>query len=522
MLFCAGPHPWERQAGDGNASIGHHQEKAMSDSAIPSSFSILISGLSFLESPRWRAGRLWLSDFYTHQVIACDMVGRVEKIAELPHQPSGLGWLPDGRLLVVSMRDRKLMRREAHGRLLVVSMRDRKLMRREADGRLLVHADLSALAGGHANDMAVDRHGNAYVGNFGFDLMGGGPVRSAQLARVAPDGQVVAVAYDLRFPNGIVITPDGQTLIVAETLGNRLSAFATADDGSMGARADWAKFGPLPEGSDLQAVKEQIEVAPDGVALDDAGAVWLADAIGPRVLRVARGGRVLQEVSTGRAMRAYASALGGPDGRTLFLCVAPDSDEQARKAAREAAVWYLPVNVAGGGGGGGGGGVGGVGGGVGGGGFGAAGRGGARRRAPGSAGQPRRQRPARMAALAHQFLRHRGGDDAPALLAALGAEVDDPVGLGDHVQVMLYDHHAVAGIDQAVQHADQLVDIGHVQAHRGFVQHVEGVRRFLPPAGDVVAHLAQFGHQFDALRLAPAERGRGLAECQITQAHVLQ
>src|SRR6218665_2199656 len=117
------------------------------------------------------------------------------------------------------------------------------------------------------------------------------------------EGQVVAVAYDLRFPNGIVITPDGQTLIVAETLGNRLSAFAIADDGSLGARADWAKFGPLPEGSDLQAVKEQIEVAPDGVALDDAGAVWLADAIGHRVLRVARGGRVLQEVSTGRAKR---------------------------------------------------------------------------------------------------------------------------------------------------------------------------------------------------------------------------
>src|SRR6218665_957193 len=397
MLVCAGPHPWERQAGDGNASIGHHQEKAMNDSAIPSAFSILISGLSFLESPRWRAGRIWLSVFYTLYELAGDIAG----------------WLGDGWLVVVSMGDRRLMRREA-------------------DGRLLVHADLSALAGGHANDMAVDRHGNAYVGNFGFDLMGGGSVRSAQLARVAPDGQVVAVAYDLRFPNGIVITPDGQTLIVAETLGNRLSAFAIADDGSLGARADWAKFGPLPEGSDLQAVKEQIEVAPAGVARDDAGAVWLADAIGHRVLRVARGGRVLQEVSTGRAMRAYASALGGPDGRTLFLCVAPDSDEQARKAAREAAVWYLPVNVpaagwaaagapapamaAGGAGG-----------------TGADRRrlcaawpGGALRRAPGSAGQHRRQRPARMAALAHQFLRHRGGDDAPALLAALGAEVDDP------------------------------------------------------------------------------------------------
>src|SRR6218665_92350 len=196
MLVCAGPHPWERQAGDGNASIGHHQEKAMNDSAIPSAFSILISGLSFLESPPRRAGRVWVLGCFTH-----------------------------------------------HGRG-------------------------GGVGGGGAG------------GGGGVEWGGGGA-----------DGQVVAVAYDLRFPNGIVITPDGQTLIVAETLGNRLSAFAIADDGSLGARADWAKFGPLPEGSDLPAVKEQIEVAPDGVALDDAGAVWLADAISHRVLRVARGGR---------------------------------------------------------------------------------------------------------------------------------------------------------------------------------------------------------------------------------------
>ena len=288
-------------------------------------FATLISGYSFLEGPRWRDGRLWLSDFYTHQVFTTDMDGHVEKVADVPNQPSGLGWLPDGRLLIVSMRDRKLLRRET-------------------DGTLVVHADLSGVAGGHANDMAVDRLGNAYVGNFGFDLMGGAPVSTAQLARVTPDGQVTAVADSLCFPNGAMITPDGTTLIVAETFGNRLSAFTIAADGSLGPRRDWATFGAVPEGQSLQEVMPQIKMAPDGAALDAEGAVWAADALGHRVLRVGEGGQVLQEISTG-AMGVFACALGGPDGKTLFLCVAPDFDEHARTAAREAAIWTTRVEV---------------------------------------------------------------------------------------------------------------------------------------------------------------------------------
>lgn len=288
-------------------------------------FATLISGYSFLESPRWHDDRLWLSDFYTQQVIACDLAGRVEKIAEVPQQPSGLGWLPDGRLLVVSMRDRKLLRREANG-------------------ALLLHADLSQQAGGHLNDMVVDRQGNAYVGNFGFDLMAAAPLRTAPLLRVSAQGEVSAVAEDLYFPNGVMITPDGKTLILAETMGNRISAFAIAADGSLGPRRDWARFAPLPEGDALDVLIPQIEVACDGAALDAEGAVWAADALGRRVLRVAEGGRILQEISTG-AMGVFACALGGADGRTLFLCVAPDYDEHARQAAREAAVWTTLVSV---------------------------------------------------------------------------------------------------------------------------------------------------------------------------------
>ncbi|MDO5625462.1 MAG: SMP-30/gluconolactonase/LRE family protein [Pseudomonadota bacterium] len=292
-----------------------------------SAFHTLLSGYTFFEGPRWRDGRLWLSDFYTHQVITCDTQGRVEKVAEVPGQPSGLGWLPDGRLLIVSMRDRRVLRREA-------------------DGRLVTHADLSHIATGHCNDMAVDAQGRAWVGNFGFDLMGGGAPRTARLARVDVDGQASVAADGLYFPNAILPTPDGRTLIVNETMGNRLSAFDIAPDGSLGPRRDWACFGPLVQGEQVDDFIAGAKVAPDGGALDAEGAVWVADAVGRRALRVAEGGRVLQEVSTGE-QGCFACALGGPDGRTLFLCVAPDFLEHHRAAAREAQIWTTRVDVPG-------------------------------------------------------------------------------------------------------------------------------------------------------------------------------
>jgi len=152
-------------------------------------FTTLISGLSFTECPRWRDGRLYVSDFYTHRVLAVAMDGTAETIASLPQQPSGLGFLPDGRLLIVSMRDRKVLRREA-------------------DGSLVVHSDLSALAPGYLNDMLVDGSGRAWVGNFGFDLMGRAPARATVLICVQPDGTAKVAADFLGFPNGTVLTPD--------------------------------------------------------------------------------------------------------------------------------------------------------------------------------------------------------------------------------------------------------------------------------------------------------------------------
>ncbi len=273
------------------------------------SVSVVLDGYTYFECPRWRDGRIWVSDFYTHQVVSARADGsdvRVEAI--VPAQPSGLGWLPDGRLLVVSMRDRRVLRREA-------------------DGTLVEHADLSRHATGHTNDMLVDGQGRAYVGNFGFDLMGGGAVATADLIRVDPDGGVHVAARDLHFPNGMVITADG-TLLVNETIGNRISAFEIAADGSLGERRDWATFGPVPQGTDVPGAIGQIVVAADGSCLAADGSLWVADALGKRVVRVA-GGAIVEEIAFETGV--FACGLGGDDGQTLFVCAAPDFSEHQRK-----------------------------------------------------------------------------------------------------------------------------------------------------------------------------------------------
>jgi sugar lactone lactonase YvrE len=189
--------------------------------------STVLTGLSYLECPRWHESRIWVVDFYTGQVLSAAQDGGDRRVeAEVPEQPSGLGWLPDGRLLIVSMRDARILRRED-------------------DGSLVTHAELGAHVTGHPNDMVVDARGRAYVGNFGFDLMAGADIETAVLLRVDPDGSVHEVADDLWFPNGSVITDDG-VLLVDETFGNRVSAFDIQPDGSLGARRDWARFADLP------------------------------------------------------------------------------------------------------------------------------------------------------------------------------------------------------------------------------------------------------------------------------------
>ena len=289
-----------------------------------STFRTVVEGLSFPECPRWHDGRLWFSDFYAHAVYSVAADGsdlRVE--AEVPNQPSGSGWLPDGRLLVVSMRDQLLMTVEA-------------------DGEVREYADLSGHVRGYPNDMVVDVSGRAYVGEFGFDLMGGAPVEPARLLRVDPDGSVHVAAEDVAFPNGSVITDD-RRLLVCETFGNRVSAFDIGADGELNNRRRFAEFGPAPTATDLGEALGQLVVGADGCCLDAEGALWVADSVGGRVIRIVEDGTIDQSHEPGTGV--FACMLGGEDGRTLFLCTAPDFHEEARSAAQEGRILAIDVDV---------------------------------------------------------------------------------------------------------------------------------------------------------------------------------
>ena len=216
----------------------------------------LVEGLVFGEAPRWHEGRLWFSDMHAESVMSVGLDGNCEKVVDVPNRPSGLGWLPDGRLLIVSMLDRRLLRLE--------------------DGQLVEHADLSHIATWHCNDMVVVVNGNAYVGNFGYDLEVEAPVEvEAKLALVTSDGEVKPVADGLIFPNGSVITPDGKTLMVAETFGHKLSAFDIQSAGSLSNKRIYADLSP----NHL-----------DGICLDAEGGIWVAEPISGECIRFLEGG----------------------------------------------------------------------------------------------------------------------------------------------------------------------------------------------------------------------------------------
>ena len=243
-----------------------------------SDWELFIDGLTFGEGPRWHDGTLWYSDMQQHTIYQVSEDGIREAVLEVPNQPSGLGWLPDGDLLVVSMLDRKVLR---FGK------------------ELTEHADLSDIATFHCNDMVVADNGNAYVGNFGFDLVAGADPTGGDLALVRPDGSTEVGARDLQFANGSVIT--GSTLIVGETMGQQYSAFDIAADGTLSNQRVWATTPGM---------------APDGCDIDAEGAIWFADAAGRQVIRIREGGEITHTLPT--AEGSYACQLGGSDGRTLY------------------------------------------------------------------------------------------------------------------------------------------------------------------------------------------------------------
>jgi len=270
---------------------------------------VLLDGLRFPEGPRWHDGKLWFSDMHARRVMTLDPSGHAETVLSLDDETSGLGWLPDGRLLVVSMQQRKVLRRDRGG--------------------LALHADLAAVASFHANDMVVDARGRAYVGNFGFDLNGGAPQVATNLALVHPDGRVEVAASDLLFPNGTVLTPDGGTLVVGETFAARLTAFDVAEDGRLSKRRVWAQLD---------------RAVPDGICLDAEGAIWVASPISKGVLRVREGGDVLQRIAVDH--QAYACMLGGADRRTLYICTA-ETHDPAKTGSNTGRIEAIVVDVPG-------------------------------------------------------------------------------------------------------------------------------------------------------------------------------
>lgn len=244
--------------------------------------SVLLSGLAFPESPRWHNGRLLVSDWGAHEVIAVDLEGKREIVARVESFPLCIDMLPDGRLLLVSAQDGLLLRKEP-------------------DGSLVTHADLSRLADHKWNDIVVDGRGNAYVNNIGFDFPGG-EFAPGVIALVALDGSARQVADGVAFPNGMAVTPDNGTLIVAESYGKKLTSYDITTDGSLTNRRVWADLG----GDN-----------PDGICLDAEGAVWYADVPHKHCVRVREGGQVLQTIGLDRG--CFACMLGGADGQTLFM-----------------------------------------------------------------------------------------------------------------------------------------------------------------------------------------------------------
>jgi sugar lactone lactonase YvrE len=262
---------------------------------------VLLEGLEFPEGPRWHDGKLWFSDVNAQRVMTINLDGEAEMVIETPGQPSGLGWLPDGKLLVVSMTDNLLWRLDSTG--------------------LSIIAHLDKLGGLHCNDMVVDKQGRAYIGHIGFNLGAGQMFAPASIIMVTPDGDMRVVADEMACPNGMVITPDGCTLIVAETWGACLTAFDIEADGSLMRRRVWAQLGEAPprDTGSMAELATMGVIVPDGICLDAEGAVWVANPFGTEVLHVREGGEVIERVVLSTSVTACM--LGGPDRRTLFITV---------------------------------------------------------------------------------------------------------------------------------------------------------------------------------------------------------
>lgn len=271
---------------------------------------VVIDALAFPEAPRWHDGRLWFTDQHARTLNRLATDGQMEIVAHTEDLPGGLGWLPDGTLLIVYMTRQCLMRL--------------------ADGALRLYADLSRHAGFHCNDMVVDTAGRVYAGNFGFDLHGGEAMRPAQIVLVDSDARAEIFADNVVFPNGGVITPDGERLLVAETFAHRISEFRLDARGRMLSRRVWATLGGM---------------TPDGICLDAEGALWVASPGTRELVRVQPGGAVVARIET--TGTPYACMLGGPGRRTLYICTSETDDPQRAARLRSGRIECVQVDTPG-------------------------------------------------------------------------------------------------------------------------------------------------------------------------------
>jgi sugar lactone lactonase YvrE len=272
---------------------------------------LFVDGFTFLEGPRWREGLLWMSDVNGKKVYTVDSRGNRTVMADVPERPSGLGFLPDGTPIVVSMKDRSL-----------------KFIKH---GQLELHADVSSLVRGEINDMVVDSKGNAYVGSMGYDLFAGEQFKPGALVLVKADGQAKEVATGLHFPNGPVVTTDGKTLIVAESWGKRLTAFNIDPDGTLSGQRVFANLG---------------DYTPDGITLDEEGCVWLAAFANDCYVRVRDGGEITDVIGL-EGRRAIACTLGGEDMKTLYCLTFNGTMKDIGKGKKASQVETVKVAVAG-------------------------------------------------------------------------------------------------------------------------------------------------------------------------------
>lgn len=263
---------------------------------------VVAGGFAFLEVPRWRDGRLWALDMYARQVLTFDQHGEVDTILDVPGTPTGLGWLADQRL--------------------VVALREGQLLRHDDTGFAEI-CDLAHLGPAWPNEFTIDHRGRIFIGLFGLT--------SGQLIRVEPDGSTHLAAADLLLPNGQALTTDGRTMLVAESAGQRITAFTVDDDGGLSDRRVWASFGDPATASTLPEALAQVSVWPDGISLDGDDAAWVANPIGHEVFRVREGGQITDRISTADR-RPVACALGGRQQNTLYLCSAPPSTDTKQMA----------------------------------------------------------------------------------------------------------------------------------------------------------------------------------------------